>query len=176
MHNHVLTTFTKIGKLVNTHNELDVLGHNRMDSRSVVHSEITWLRLLYAIDVQLEHCRKFGPESLANPVVVEIKYWDFIPLLHNPSELVVKLYAEQYCKDVKAPTGAGSRSCCRSGCSLHSSKSGQNCWRVIVLSEPLNILVDNSAEYLDKDRWHLCHRKIKELKHEDKLFANHINN
>jgi hypothetical protein len=158
MHNHVLSTFTKISKLVYTNNELDVFCHDRMDSRPVVNSEITRLRLLNAVNVKLEHSCKFRPESLANSVVIKIEYRDFIPLLHNSSELVVKLNTEQHCEYVKATTGACTSSCCRSSCSLYSSKSWLACWWMIVLSEPLNILIYNSAEDLDEDRGHLRHR------------------
>jgi len=43
------------------------------------------------------------------------------------------------------------------------------------LGEPLEVLVNHSREDLVEDVRHLHHFKIKELKHEDELFANSVN-
>ena len=58
-----------------------------------VYLEIAGQRLLNAVDVELEHGGKLGPERLGDTVVVEVEYWNLIAVSHYALELFIYLNA-----------------------------------------------------------------------------------
>lgn len=141
----------------------------------LVSLEAPRLRLLNAVNIQLEHCRELGPKRLRNSVVVEVQHRDLVAVSHNLLELFVDLDAEKHCLDVEAATSGGSARGSVSG-GLNSGGDRLTRLRIGVLSEPVDVLVNDSAEDLDEDWGNLAQLHVEKLKDEDELLANRVNN
>ena len=172
---HVLAWDAPVSQAVYSTDKVDILGCGRVYSRSRVDAEGARLCPVHTVNVKLEHRSELWPEGHAHTIVIEVQYWNPVPLLHQLLELIIELNAKEDGVDVDATTRAGS---CRSRrrCSLLNRllQAFLGRWGAVVLREPLQVLIDYSWEYLVEDRRYLHKFKVEEFKDKDELFAHGI--